>query len=88
MSDGFDGSGNHYSDCTGPYCDCDERRYGGSGGGGGGCITAIISLVIGFFIMAFLFSSLGIDVDSVSSGVIVIILIVITSIVGAIISNK
>ena len=45
-NNGFD-STNHYSDCTGPYCDCDERRYGSRSTGSGDWMLLILSIIFG-----------------------------------------
>lgn len=45
-NNGFD-STNHYSDCTGPYCDCDERRYGSRSTGSGDGLLLILSIIFG-----------------------------------------
>lgn len=44
---GFDHSANHYSDCTGPYCDCDERRYGSRSAGSWDWILVVLSIIFG-----------------------------------------
>ena len=46
---GYDSS-NHYSNCTGPNCDCDERRYGSHSSSGGDWILLILAL---FFSVVF-----------------------------------
>lgn len=56
-NNGFDFNGYHDSHCEGPYCHCDERRYGKSFGGGSGVVAFIcIALAI---IVSFAFPPLG-----------------------------
>ncbi len=86
-NNGFDNNGYHYSNCTGPYCDCDERRYGSpSHGSGGGMSTfgAIICTIGGFLGTALIFTLLDIDVENVPAVVIVVVIAIISGILSAI----
>ncbi|MGN0392326.1 MAG: hypothetical protein ACI4FW_05670 [Bariatricus sp.] len=38
---------NHYSDCTGPNCNCDERRYGSRQPKSGDGILLVLAIVLG-----------------------------------------
>ena len=46
---GFDPNGYHDSHCEGPYCNCDERRYGGIGFDGSG-VVAVICIGLAFIV--------------------------------------
>lgn len=46
-NNGYDFNAYHDSHCEGPYCNCDERRYGGAPSGGSGVVAVIcITLAI------------------------------------------
>ena len=47
MSNGYDHNSYHDSHCEGPYCNCDERRYGyhSSGSDLVGAVCVILALV-------------------------------------------
>lgn len=88
---GFDNSVFHYDDCTGPYCDCDERRYGSQSfhsGGGMSVFRTILCLIAGFVGAVFIFTELGIDVENVPLIVVIIVIVIIAAIFGAIGSSR
>ena len=83
-----DQCGFHYPDCAGGPCDCDERKYGSYGSGGGISTFGAIPLTIGCFILtAFIISLFSSDVDDVPAGVILVLFILVTSVVGGVVGT-
>lgn len=80
-------STNHYADCSGPNCDCDERRYGSysSNSGNGMSTFAAILCTVGSFIgTTLIFVLLGIDTENVPGIVIIIVWIIIAAVLAVI----
>ena len=83
-----DQCGFHYPDCAGGSCDCDERKYGSYGSGGGISTFGAILLTVGSFILTiFIISLFSSDVDDVPAGVILILFILVTSVVGGVVGT-
>lgn len=57
MSNRYNHNSYHDSHCEGPYCNCDDRRYGHSSSGGSG-IIAVICIILAF-IASLAFPPLG-----------------------------
>lgn len=80
-------STNHYTDCNGPNCDCDERRYGShSSNSGKGMSTfgAVLCTVGSFIGTALIFVLLGIDIENIPGIVIIIVWIIIAAVLAVI----
>lgn len=66
-----------------------QHNYKGSTGGSSGSLFAgAISTVIGLFIIAIIFKLFNVDVESIPSGVLIFMLIIIGGIVSAVIALK
>jgi hypothetical protein len=91
---GFNGGGSHSHDgegkgmCTGPGCNCDERKYGYSSSSGNiSTIGAILCVIGGLLGETAIFVLLGIDVENVP-GIVIIILWAVVSTILAEIAGK
>lgn len=69
-----------------------EMKYGknggsSGGGGGGSCLAMSLYLVGGFVLFALFLSGIDVDVNSMPSGVLLILLIICSIVAGAIMSK-
>lgn len=77
--------GNHYPGCVYDGTDSNYRPSRGSGGGMS-TLGAILCVIGGFVGVAFLLMILNIEVDDVPAFVLLILIIVITSVIGGVVS--
>ena len=86
---GYDRNGFHYDNCTGPYCNCDNKRYGSSPSSGGGMsiLGAVLVTIVAIIITAIIFMPVDNSGGDVPGFVVIIVLIVVGSVLGAVANN-
>lgn len=78
--------GNHYPGCTYEGTGSNERYYSSGSGNGISTFGAILCVIGGFLGVAFLFTLFDVEVDSVPTFLLVILIIIVTSLIAGVIS--